>query len=114
MPRVPGFPRVSLFFNLPELTETVRQHELEYELPYFLGSDAIKCLFDASHGHPGVVRSMLYFIYEKFHSEWCHTGIAERPSIMEISPDTFLRYTSDTDMLLQSYGPGSWVALSRN
>jgi hypothetical protein len=101
VPSIPGYPSVSLCFDLVELTDTVRQHELESNLPYHLSDATIVHLLTISHGHAGLVKSILEFLYQEFDAEWRNTEVTQRSFTAEISPETFRRYTSDTPALLK-------------
>jgi len=98
-PSLPDYPQVSLFFNLLELTEAVRQHELESSLHYKLGNDAIKELLKLSYGHAGLAKSLMGVVYDAFRTEWCKTDAAKRKTM--ISDSDFIKYTSNTTDLLQ-------------
>jgi hypothetical protein len=100
-PSIPNYPPISLFFDLHELADTVRQHELESKTPYHLSNAAIKDLLKISHGHVGLVKSILDVTYAEFDAEWRDMEIAQRPFITEISSEAFIRETSDTLALLK-------------
>jgi hypothetical protein len=97
-PLLPLYPPVSLFFNLPELTNTVQLHEDKFKLPYQLSKAAIQELFKVSHGHAGLATSLLEVIYESFGEEWRDTTTAKQSNV--ISSEAIMRYTSDTAALL--------------
>ena len=98
-PSLPNYPQVSLFLSLVELTEAVRQHELQCNLRYNLGDDAIKELLKVSCGHVGLAKSLLGVVYDQFGTEWDKTELAKRKTI--ISDSDFIKYTSSTTDLLE-------------
>ncbi len=94
-PSLPHYPQISISFNLPELTDAVRQHEREHNKYYHLTDAAIESLLHVSRGHAGLATSLLGIVFD------AHEASSREGSIAEISAEAFMLYISDTSALLR-------------